>query len=386
MTRAPGRERRHLSLPRYRARPIPFSFLLQNDSLIEERSGIHLGVPNGHFEVGPRPRTGGSPEALYFDARGHPDAQTHQRLHIEMLGVLFALDARMRPLEVLTQANMSFSDWERRLTSLGYGMERGFIPLAGDIRRKGSLVTHGGDDTGEADESNAVDREEASRAEHWDGKASPPSHLSCERSRRLWGEVSPSDWKRAVSVRLALLFERDASDPLIRRMSRLLSEPNGWRRWGTDPVLRPLRAKMFEDPWREVFVHQLALIAVSRWSDHHWRQWKRKGLSATFENRFGRFTYRLPKRPRSVGRRAANAFRVLTAANRECISQGAEADARLWAAAVWLAGDFITLPRALRCKKHTLVSVARYFHLTSRQVHYAAGRLRKFLPESHPAS
>jgi hypothetical protein len=132
---------------------------------------------------------------------------------------------------------------------------------------------------------------------------------------------------------------------------------------------------MFADPWREVFVRHLVLVSVARWNEHYWRQWKRKGTTATYKTDAGRFVFRFPRRPKSVARRAGEAARLVLSAG--LIRSGsAERNRRLWAAVVWLAGEFLLEPRSLRCEKLTLTKVARHFRLTERQVHYAADKLK----------
>jgi hypothetical protein len=321
---------------RHRARPRPFSFVWREGHIIEENTGIEL--PSiGSASVGQPMRPGDPPNISYFDEEGRPATEeTRRRLHNAMCEHLFVLDGRLRPLLGSPPSSSSPEEWNRYLHAQGLGM----------------------------------------RSIHING---PSSY----EGRRSPVRIPPADVRKFFAKRLAVLFDRDPEDLLVKRLSEFLSREWDWHLWWQEPSLQPFRDELARNRWKISYLQRLESVSFMRSGAPWLITRKREPFRAEFESSSATYIFAFPEWPKAAFLRAKEARRMVLAV---AFAYRCRPGMKEMAALVWKAGKYLDKPDALRHRKHTLETVSTHFGLTPRQVRYAAQKLPKRIPplQSNP--
>jgi hypothetical protein len=340
----------------------------------------------GSYVIGRGPQAGDSPRTYYFDGDGRPATdQTEEWLRREATIWLFLRRGRLHPLVEKPVVSESQQDWNAYLKSVGLGVGEGLQHWEQEreeqrrddwddgLRPSDSLTTQFEDQ----EEEDFLGREEIKLGTVPIERDSPVSDLP-SRPRRSIFAVPRSAWRRALLVRLSVLFDRDPDDALIKRLADYLSRDHDWHEWWYDRSLDPLRAEIAAEPWRRPLISALEAVAFNRariaWS----RSIEKEPACYSFRLKDQTYEFTVPRGHPGEGQKKLDekAFAVWMLA----VFKGSRIpDEALrtsaFAAVTWIARRFITKPSAWASKTPRLADVAGHFGLPERRVRYAASRI-----------
>lgn len=366
--------------PRHRARSKAFSFVFQDGNLIETTTGLMLPRPSGTFVIGNRPLPDDRSRALFFLEDGRPACpETEAILQKLMSRYLFAIDGRLRPGIPPPEQVSDQAGYNRLLNAMGYGKDAGLAPWEVYLKKQRDSTGAGADGhVLQSIDDEWLDDDRRDTALHrsrWSG-GSPDSVYSRSRERRSLLQIPRSDWRRILKARLAVIFDREPNDGLVRKLAEYMSREEKWHEWWEDLELRPLYKQAFNDKGIGALVRELENTAFRRANVARDRRGAKKPCLFGFSLASDTYTFALPRRSARAEGKETIRMRALVLAALQSAYIRRPIDPRILAAVVWKARRYLEEPQELRQGRLTLHRVASHFELTPRQVAYAAKKLR----------
>jgi len=360
------------SRPRFRAAPTPLSFRWQDGKIVIEGTDVCIPLTNSTYVIGEESGPEEWSGTYYFNEDGRLTHEpTRRKLLQEACVWLFISDNRLRDGSTPPpSSNATEEEFEKFLASIGMRADL-------DVGLGTGADKHPG-----AQDATA---HEVRREELWRGASMPPSELARPRASRSLVKVPPSDWKRALVSRLAIILDVDPANPLLQRMAEVLAREEGWYKWVEDPLLVDLyRSCSNPNKWHLI----LALEGIARGRSMRAGQQTRgrEPFQIWFTSDYGVFVFALPRWPKAKRFKAATQGAAFVFAAWQEFNRLKRMDPTLLAVAAWKAGRFLTSPEDLCQRRPTLESVGRHFALTPPQIRYAARKLNPLVKEFEAGS
>jgi len=275
---------------------------------------------------------------------------------LDHLSVLTA--RRLVESKPVTPQTDSKEEWNRALAESGLSMHAGRNP---------NLRGYNDSDLDEAEKK-------------WQKQKRESITVRPPKSRRPLVSLPHALFRKAVVVRLAMIFDRQRTDPVIKQCSAFLCSDR-WREWSDRAALTSLLEQIDSDPQLGRLMHELEMVLYLREELRHAERVISRPRAVTWTLPSGNVEFRFPAYPRTGPRSALTPRRrravmatLLTLGHRD---NDDRRDPRFMAAAAWLARHYISGPEMLTGNRLTLTSAARFFGVTRRQAQYAATTLRR---------